>query len=113
VNKIIRTLGTGRVAVALCVGMPFAVVGALVDRHLPILVIPVLPAALAAALLVVLGVILGRASDSGTLHRSAPSAQVTASAVRPVAASRSVPLPSSAPTYAVLPAVRQDGGDLA
>ena len=110
-NKIIRVLGTGRAPVALCVGLPSAVVVVLIDQHLPVLVIPVLPAALAAALLVVLGVILGRAGDPGTPHRSAPSAQVTASAVRPVAGSRSAPLSSSAPTYAVLPAVRQDGGE--
>jgi hypothetical protein len=91
--------------------MPFVVVGALLDRHLPLVTIPLVPAALAAALLVVLGVILGRASDPGTVRRPGPSAQVTASAVRPVAGSMSAPLPSSAPTYAVLPAVRQDGGE--
>jgi hypothetical protein len=109
-NTLVATLvRQWRMVVALAVVIPFFVVTSVIDRHLPVLVIPLVPAAGIAALLVTLGVIVGRAYGPATSRRPDPAPQVTASAIRPVTRSSARALPDSAPTYAVLPAVRQNG----
>jgi hypothetical protein len=105
VNSLVRCLAKPRVAVATGASLAVAAVSVAIDSHLPVLVIPVLPAGLAGGLLITLGFIVGRAYGPAETRRPDPAAQVGASAALAVTGSRPGPLADSTTTYTVLPAL--------
>lgn len=96
-----------RVAAAAAVTIGFTAGVSTLDS--PVIEIPVLPAGLSGALLVVLGFILGRATRARTQRPTSPTPQVTARPVRPLPHSQPRVI---APTRVILPAAK-DGGDVA